>query len=138
LERKGSENVQVFLDIVKTPEIVVPEGVNVDKVIDALANLPFLPENIKRQIASVTDWKETLPVPAPMEPNVETKEITIRGNKGILMVEKSGPYFATLGWTENGVMYNLTIWPNPVGDNKNSLTKEEVINTLVQIANSMR
>ncbi|KHO61901.1 anti-sigma factor [Thermoanaerobacter sp. YS13] len=138
LQKKGSEKVQVVLDIVKTPEIVVPEGVNVDKVIDALANLPFLPENIKRQIASVTDWKETLPIPMPMENNTETKEITIRGNKGILIVEKSGPYFVTLGWTENGVMYNLTIWPNPTGDNKNSLTKEEAINTLMQIANSMR
>ncbi|MDI6603989.1 MAG: DUF2275 domain-containing protein [Thermoanaerobacteraceae bacterium] len=138
LQRKGSEKVQVVLDIVKTPEIVVPEGVNVDKVIDALANLPFLPENIKRQISGVTDWKETLPVPMHMENNTKTKEITIRGNKGILIVEKSGPYFVTLGWTENGVMYNLTIWPNPTGDNKNSLTKEEAINTLMQIANSMR
>ncbi|MGI1692034.1 DUF2275 domain-containing protein [Thermoanaerobacter uzonensis] len=138
LQRKGSEKVQVVLDIVKTPEIVVPEGVDVDKVIDALVNLPFLPENIKRQIASVTDWKETLPIPMPMDNNTEIKEITIRGNKGILIVEKSGPYFVTLGWIENGVMYNLTIWPNPTGDKQNSLVKEEAINTLMQIANSMR
>lgn len=138
LQRRGSEKVQVVLDIVKTPEIVVPEGVDVDKVIDALANLPFLPENIKRQIASVTDWKETLPIPMSMDNNTEIKEITIRGNKGILFVEKSGPYFVTLGWIENGVMYNLTIWPNPTGDKQNSLVKEEAINTLMQIANSMR
>ncbi|MGB9780836.1 DUF2275 domain-containing protein [Caldanaerobacter sp.] len=138
LQKKGSEKIQIVLDIVKTPEIVVPEGVDVDKVIDALINLPFLPENIKRQIASVTDWKETLPIPMPMDNNTEIKEITLRGNKGILIVEKSGPYFVTLGWTENGVMYNLTIWPNPTGDKQNSLLKEEAINTLIQIANSMR
>ena len=138
LQRKGSEKVQVVLNIVKTPEIVVPEGVDVDKVIDALVNLPFLPENIKRQIASVTDWKETLPIPMGTSDNTEIKEITIRGNKGILIVEKSGPYFVTLGWIENGVMYNLTIWPNPTGDKQNSLVKEEAINTLMQIANSMR
>ncbi|HHS48383.1 MAG TPA: DUF2275 domain-containing protein, partial [Desulfurella acetivorans] len=139
LQRKGSsEKEMVFLEITKTPEIVVPEGVDIDKVIDALANLPFLPENIKRQIASVTDWKETLPIPMVMDKNTETKEITLRGNKGILVVEKSGPYFVTLGWTENEALYNLTIWPNPTGDNKNSITKEEAINTLLKIANSMR
>ncbi|HHW58262.1 MAG TPA: DUF2275 domain-containing protein [Clostridia bacterium] len=138
LQRKGSEKDTVALNIVKTPEIVVPEGVDVDKVIDALVNLPFLPENIKRQIAGVTDWKETLPIPMGTSDNTEIKEITIRGNKGILFVEKSGPHFVALGWTENGVLYNLTLWPNPAGDKQDFVAKEEAINTLIQIANSMR
>lgn len=138
LQKKSSEIDTVTLNIVKTPEIVVPEGVDVDKVIDALVNLPFLPENIKRQIAGVTDWKETLPIPIGTSDNTEIKEITIRGNKGILIVEKSGPYFVALGWSENGVMYNLTLWPNPAGDKQDFVAKEEAINTLIQIANSMR
>lgn len=138
LQKKGSEIDTVTLNIIKTPEIVVPEGVDVDKVIDALVNLPFLPENIKRQIAGVTDWKETLPIPIGTSDNTEIKEITIRGNKGILIVEKSGPYFVALGWSENGVMYNLTLWPNPAGDKQDFVAKEEAINTLIQIANSMR
>lgn len=138
LQKKGSEKDTVALNIVKAPEIVVPEGVDVDKVIDALVNLPFLPENIKRQIAGVTDWKETLPIPLSTSDNTEIKEITIRGNKGILIVEKSGPYFVALGWSENGVMYNLTLWPNPAGDKQDFVAKEEAINTLIQIANSMR
>ncbi|UZQ82658.1 DUF2275 domain-containing protein [Thermoanaerobacter sp. RKWS2] len=138
LQKKGSKKDTVALDIVKTPEIVVPEGVDVDKVIDALLNLPFLPENVKKQIAGVTDWKETFPVPLSTSDNTEIKEITIRGNKGILFVEKSGPHFVALGWSENGVMYNLTLWPNPAGDKQDFVAKEEAINTLIQIANSMR
>ncbi|AIS53272.1 anti-sigma factor [Thermoanaerobacter kivui] len=138
LQKKGSEIDTVTLNILKTPEIVVPEGVDVDKVIDALVNLPFLPENIKRQIAGVTDWKETLPVPLSTDNNTEIKEISVRGNKGILIVEKSGPHFVALGWIENGVMYNLTLWPNPAEDKQDFITKEEAINTLIQIANSMR
>jgi hypothetical protein len=86
----------------------------------------------------VTDWKETLPIPLSTSDNTEIKEITIRGNKGILIVEKSGPYFVALGWSENGVMYNLTLWPNPAGDKQDFVAKEEAINTLIQIANSMR
>ncbi|MBE3593331.1 MAG: DUF2275 domain-containing protein [Thermoanaerobacter sp.] len=138
-----TENIKksIYLNINKTPEIVVPEGANIDKVIDALANLPFLPDNLKKQIASVTDWKETLPIPSDESTNV--KEINIRGNTAIILTNKYSPNMASIVWNENGVMYSLSInGPYETSTDKQTINDELItqqnINTLIQIANSMR
>lgn len=41
-DKNASENYRgIHISINNAPEVIVPEGVDVDKVIDALANLPF-------------------------------------------------------------------------------------------------
>ncbi|ADD03297.1 Putative zinc-finger [Thermoanaerobacter thermohydrosulfuricus] len=142
-DNNDTENIKksIYLTINKTPEIVVPEGANIDKVIDALANLPFLPDNLKKQIASVTDWKETLPI--PMDESTNVKEINIRGNTAIILTNKYSPNMASIAWNENGVMYSLSIYgPYEPSTDKQTINDELItqqnINTLIQIANSMR
>lgn len=65
----------------KSPEFVVPDGIDPAVVRDAMLSLP-LPENIKRQLAAVTDWKNTLIIP-----NVEgsAQDVTVNGAPGVFI-----------------------------------------------------
>ncbi|HHY79503.1 MAG TPA: DUF2275 domain-containing protein [Thermoanaerobacter sp.] len=137
----NGEKVYVNLSLAPIPKVTVPEGVDVDKVIDALTNLPFLPENLKKQIANA-NWKETMPLPM-MTSDVNIKEVDIRGNKGILAASKGLSDYVHLLWTEDGILYELNIYREykdgtPVTPtNAPEITKENA-NILLQIANSMR
>jgi len=137
----NGEKVHVDLSQVPIPKVTVPEGVDIDKVIDALTNLPFLPEDLKKQIANA-NWKETMPVPM-MTSDFNIKEVEIRGNKGILMTNKVFADYVHLLWPEGGIFYELSIYREykdgtPVTPtNAPEITKENE-NILFQIANSMR
>ncbi|ABY93963.1 MULTISPECIES: DUF2275 domain-containing protein [Thermoanaerobacter] len=137
-DKNASENYRgIHISINNAPEVIVPEGVDVDKVIDALANLPFLPDHLKKQIADVNNWKETLPIPITEAQSVQ--EINIRGNKAFLITSKYSPDTVTLAWNENGVMYALSMFGTSSSPEKTDPQIRDVnINTLIQIANSMR
>ncbi|AGB18021.1 DUF2275 domain-containing protein [Thermoanaerobacterium thermosaccharolyticum] len=117
------------LEIMKTPEIIVPDGINIDQVRDAVINMPFLPDDIKNQIASIKDWKNTLPMPVSNKDNV--KDVTINGNKGIAITTVSSPSndpkkytYTELAWNENGITYIMN----------SNMSPDE----LIKIAESMR
>ncbi|MGB9678941.1 MAG: DUF2275 domain-containing protein [Thermoanaerobacteraceae bacterium] len=146
MEEKNSVNgkkVYVNLSLAPIPTVTVPEGVDVDKVIDALTNLPFLPENLKKQIANA-NWKETMPLPLPMmTSDFNIKEVDIRGNKGILMTNKGFADYVHLLWAEDGIIYELNIYREykdgtPFTPNNAPEIIKENENMLFQIANSMR
>lgn len=123
-----SKNVSYSVDIMKTPEIIVPSGVNIDEVRDAVLNMPFLPDDIKRQLSSIKDWKNTLPIPVSNKDNV--KEVSINGNKGVLVsrnFEGSNALkvYSNLVFSDNGIMYVMS---------GNNVPPEE----LIKIAESMR
>lgn len=62
------------------PEIIVPPGVNIDEVREAALTLPFLPDNIKHQLANIKDVNT---IPFFVDDEVKTKEVQINGNSGI-------------------------------------------------------
>ncbi|WP_244262746.1 hypothetical protein [Thermoanaerobacter siderophilus] len=78
-----------------------------------------------------------------MDESKNVKEINIRGNTAIILTNKYSPNMASIAWNENGVMYSLSIYGSyePSTDKQtinDELITQQNINTLIQIANSMR
>lgn len=51
------------ISIAKLPQFEVPEGVEIDELVNAFKAIPFIPDSIKRQILSINDYTNTLPFP---------------------------------------------------------------------------
>lgn len=65
----------------KSPEITVPEGVNVDEVYNAVVDMPIIPQNLQSQLKGIKDWKNTLYIPVVES---EMTEVDINGAKGYM------------------------------------------------------
>jgi hypothetical protein len=113
----GSDDVEpavatghVVVGQARSPEIVVPDGVDVLALRDVLVNLPFLPENVRRQLGSVSDWQNTLLVPSL---GGSSKDIDLDGVPAVVMLppqqgpaalEKNGSETANVIWNQDGVI----------------------------------
>ena len=71
--------------------IDAPRGVDPVVLRQALLDLPFLPANLRRQLAGITDWQHTLPIPETWD--LAAREITVNGNQGV--------YFNSTAQTHN-------------------------------------
>lgn len=109
---------------VKSPEITVPEGVNVDEIYEILVDLPLLPQNLQKQLKGIKDWKNTVYIPVVED---KMQEIDINGSKGYIASDYNSfnqRTYTTLIWYNKEVI--LTINGN--------ISKEQTID----IAKSMR
>lgn len=90
----------------KSPEIVVPEGVDVDQIYDSMVDLPIIPENLQRQLKSIKDWKSTIYIPVIGN---ETTEVDINGSKGYVFTGNnvSGNTFSGIVWSDSGVIRSI-------------------------------
>ncbi|MDI6824188.1 MAG: hypothetical protein QME87_07525 [Bacillota bacterium] len=100
----------------RSPELIVPPGVDVAAVRTALLGIPGLPENLSRQLESITDWRHTLPIPAVEGTCIH---VTVNGSPGVFwsIPEDQPPSGAstpgtpthpsTLFWEEDGVLYAI-------------------------------
>ncbi|TCW42520.1 putative zinc finger protein [Thermohydrogenium kirishiense] len=127
-ESDSSKNISYGLDIMKTPEIIVPDGVDIEKVRDAVINMPFIPDDVRKQIASIKDWKSTIPLPVTDADTI--KDVTINGSKGIVIsrkfdVSSNLEVYSNLALNDNGVIYLFS---------GNNMSPDE----LIKIAESMR
>lgn len=87
----------------KSPELQVPEEVNVDEIYNSMIELPILPEDIQRQLKSIKDWKNTLYIPVI---DKQTEEVDINGVKGFLYTQenpRTNTVQSWLVWYTNGV-----------------------------------
>lgn len=105
----------VYVGQARSPELVVPEGVDAASLRDVLLNLPFLPQSVRTQLAAVSDWQSTLLIP-----NVDgtAHDVTIDGVSAVVITPKSaardarkkatvlGPITdtTTVIWNDNGVV----------------------------------
>lgn len=112
----------------KSPEIKVPSGVNVDEIYGSLVDLPILPKRLQQQLKSIKDWKNTLLVPVVES---ETEEININGVKAYISSkddmqnnENSSGSYSSIIWYKDGIIYGI----------QGNVSKDEIIN----IAKSMR
>jgi hypothetical protein len=103
----------------KVPEIKAPEGVNPDDIYNSLLSMPLIPDNIKKQLRSATDWKNTLYIPVV---DSKSQEVSINGAKGYIM--SSNSQFTDIVWYNKGVLYSIG----------GSMNKDE----LTKIAESVR
>lgn len=95
----------VLITQTKAPEIMVPEGVNVDDVYNAVVEMPILPENLQTQLKSIKDWKNTLYIPVLES---EMTEVAINGAKGYMYSNKGDSADTSRSrviWYNNGVIY---------------------------------
>lgn len=82
----------------KSPEISVPEGISIAQLRDTLLSLPFLPENVKAQLANIEDFETTLPVPAVDTEEAKVSEVQVGGAQGFTFVSQDK---ASVVWKGN-------------------------------------
>jgi hypothetical protein len=85
------ENKWVTVSQGKSPVINVPDNVNINTLKSAVLGLPFLPENLKKQLAGVQDWENALIIPNVEGAGSQVTEVTVNGTKGIFLQEKASP-----------------------------------------------
>lgn len=88
-----------------TPEVVVPPGVDVKDLRAALLDLPILPDDFRKQLASIEDWQNTMIVPDTGEGQME--KLSIAGNEAIFTQYGNENSYSNLVWVDNGVIFNI-------------------------------
>ena len=102
----------IYVGQARSPELTVPDGVDVAALRDLLINLPFLPENLRTQLAAIDKWQSTLIIP-----NIDgtARDVTIDGKPAVVYSpesaardarEKVGPLpdSTAVIWNDNGVV----------------------------------
>jgi hypothetical protein len=78
----------VFVVQTRGPQLSVPAGVDPLEIRDVLLGLPFMPQDLRTQLAGVNDWQSTLIVP-----NISgsTHSVTVAGHQGVAIGEPIDP-----------------------------------------------
>jgi hypothetical protein len=90
--------------VFETPKVTAPEGVDLERLRATILTLPFIPENVRQQLADIDDWQHTLPMPYLDRETTQVREVSINGAKGVLHKDK---YFTRVIWQKDGHMYML-------------------------------
>ncbi|UWE04271.1 anti-sigma factor family protein [Laceyella sacchari] len=80
------------------------KGVDLAELRKALLSLPFLPENIKKQLIDINDFDSTLPVPV-FDRGGKIKEVKINGANGMVQSDQMG---SSVFWEKDGKLRVLT------------------------------
>lgn len=108
----------------ESPEMTVPEGVNVNELRTSILSLPFIPENVKQQLASINDWQRTLPIPVVEQGAERVSKATVQGEEAIVY---EGEYDTYVIWQKDGMLHHLRTY----SEGKN--IKDELISLANQI-----
>ncbi|MGN7469794.1 zf-HC2 domain-containing protein [Brevibacillus sp. SAFN-007a] len=90
--------------VVNAPELKAPEGVDLAQLRETMLALPFIPDQVKKQILDIKDWKHTIPVPYMADGKSDMKEVKVNGADGMLV---TGEYAAHLVWQQDGSIHML-------------------------------
>lgn len=104
----------------RSPELGVPDGVDLSQVRQALLSLPVLPEDLRRQLTAIEDWQSTVVIP---DVDGSTRSVTVQGVKGVLITGNNNSVNCLM-WIKDGVI-------NMVQGN---ITADQAL----EIANSLR
>ena len=94
----------ISYSVVSAPELQAPEGVDMAQLRDTMLSLPFIPNNVKKQMLSIDDWQHTLPLPYLEDGDSKMKEVKVHGQAGVLITNS---YHKQLIWQENGQIHTL-------------------------------
>lgn len=89
----------------KSPEITVPDDVDIDAVYDAVVEMPIIPQRLQSQLKSMKDWKNTLYIPVIES---EMTEVNINGAKGYMSKDygnSEGGSESAVIWYDKGIIY---------------------------------
>ncbi len=101
----------------RSPVITAPAGTDADRLRKAFLSLPAVPEDIRRQLASIEDWQKTLVIPTV---NSQTQQVRVGNQEAIYMVPQSAhdrSDYGILTW-QAGEIINVI---------EGNLTKDELI-----------
>ncbi|MCM3142840.1 zf-HC2 domain-containing protein [Brevibacillus sp. MER 51] len=98
----GKEN--IGYSVVDAPELSAPEGVDLAQLRETILALPFIPDQVKKQMISIEDWQHTLPVPYMADGESKMKEVKVNGQNGMLI---TGKYNSHLMWQQDGQIHML-------------------------------
>lgn len=84
-----------------SPEVIVPSGVDPAVLRAALLDLPILPSDLRNQLASIQDWKNTMVIPTSGN---QGETVNINGNQGVFSNNNN---YSTLIWVDQGVIYQI-------------------------------
>lgn len=87
----------------RSPELAVPEGTDMLALRDALLGLPFLPDDVRRQLQAVSDWRNTIMIPSF---EGETKSVRVNGTEGAF-IDGQGSDNALI-WADGGLVYAVS------------------------------
>jgi hypothetical protein len=79
----GNKNNKAYkqLNQIRVPKLDVPQGIDVNRVRQAVLDLPILTDDMRRKLEGIIDWKNTFPVPSDQG---ESKNITVGGKEAVL------------------------------------------------------
>ncbi|WP_326512411.1 DUF4367 domain-containing protein [Clostridium intestinale] len=89
----------------KSPEITVPDDVDIDAVYDAVVEMPIIPQRLQSQLKSMKDWKNTLYIPVIES---EMTEVNINGAKGYMSKDYGNSEEnseSAVIWYDKGIIY---------------------------------
>lgn len=105
----------------KSPEIKVPEGVSVNELKATLLSLPFLPENVKTQLADIDHIETTLPIPHVEREGSTMTEVRVGDAPGFVVESAEDSYMV---WQEDGNIHVIYTQSKMGADELIDLTKQ--------------
>ncbi|MFD2370769.1 anti-sigma factor family protein [Brevibacillus sp. GCM10020057] len=99
---KGKERLNYT--VVDTPELQAPEGVDLEQLRETILSLPFIPDNVKKQMLGIKDWQHTLPVPYMTGKDSKMKEVRVHGASAILRTSEN---YNQIVWQQDGRIHML-------------------------------
>jgi len=88
----------------KSPELDVPEGVSVAELRATLLSLPFIPENVKTQLAGIENVESTLPIPFVETEGSKMNEVRVGDAQGFVIESEQE---SSIVWQENGNIHMI-------------------------------
>lgn len=100
----GTERKGVLFAQGPSPELAIPEGVDMDYLRQDFLMIPGLPADLVAQVKEIDDWKHTLVIPVPA--NGSHKDVKIDGNEGVLISDAKGEHNLVL-WRRDDRLYAI-------------------------------
>ena len=97
-----------FLVVAQTrsPVIDVPASVDVEGLRDAALKSGAVPPALVQALASIRDWRTTLPIPTSAASGM--RSIEIDGTTGTITTRTSdGPHFTMILWARDGILFGV-------------------------------
>ncbi|MGG3886707.1 DUF4367 domain-containing protein [Brevibacillus panacihumi] len=91
-------------NVVEGLKLQAPAGVDLAELRDTVLALPFIPENVKKQMVNLDDWQHTLPLPYIEDKDSQVKNVNVNGEEGLLI---ESPHRSYLIWQHNGSIHML-------------------------------
>lgn len=117
---RSGENSLNYL-VVDAPELKAPEGVDLEQLRNTMLALPFIPDNVKKQMLSIEDWQHTLPMPYMADKGSKMKEVKVNGSDAVLITTE---HSSQVVWQQDGHVHMLESYDKIKGDELLAIAKK--------------